>query len=94
LLDNQQTEAKRRFDVLSGLFDPSTFRHLDQVGIAPGWLVVEDADPALQPLICPDEVGPEQGLANQLRDGFRALIAGVRPGHLADGVVLGSQTTG
>jgi hypothetical protein len=26
LLDNQQTEAKRRFDALSALFDPSTFR--------------------------------------------------------------------
>jgi hypothetical protein len=37
LLDNQQTEAKRRFDALSALFDLSTFRHLDQVGIAPGW---------------------------------------------------------
>jgi hypothetical protein len=24
-----------------------------------GWLLVEDADPALQPLICPDEYGPE-----------------------------------
>jgi len=24
-----------------------------------GWRVVEDADPALQPLICPDEFGPE-----------------------------------
>ncbi len=36
LLDNQQTEAKRHFDALSALFDPSTFRHFDQVWIAPG----------------------------------------------------------
>lgn len=39
-----------------------------------GWLVVEDADPALQPLICPDEYGPAQHLANRLRQGFRALL--------------------
>jgi SAM-dependent methyltransferase len=41
-----------------------------------GWLVVEDADPALQPLICPDEFGPAQELANRLRRGFRTLLAG------------------
>ncbi len=39
-----------------------------------GWLLVEDADPALQPLICPDEHGPEQALANTLRRGFRELM--------------------
>ena len=40
-----------------------------------GRLLVEDADPALQPLICPDEYGPEQALANRLRSGFRTLLA-------------------
>ncbi|MGN6739747.1 methyltransferase domain-containing protein [Dyella sp.] len=40
-----------------------------------GWLVVEDADPALQPLSCIDESGPEQALANKIRQGFRALLA-------------------
>jgi SAM-dependent methyltransferase len=40
-----------------------------------GWLVLEDADPALQPLICPDEYGPDQRLANRLRQGFRTLMA-------------------
>ncbi|MEU6280572.1 methyltransferase domain-containing protein [Streptomyces sp. NPDC047028] len=40
-----------------------------------GWLLVEDADPALQPLTCPDEYGPEQRLANRLRQGFRSLLA-------------------
>ena len=39
-----------------------------------GWLLVEDADPALQPLGCPDASGPEQHLANTLRLGFRALM--------------------
>lgn len=39
-----------------------------------GWLVVEDADPALQPLLCPDEIGPEQELGNRLRHGFRSLL--------------------
>jgi SAM-dependent methyltransferase len=40
-----------------------------------GWLVVEDADPALQPLSCPDEAGPAKELANRLRHGFRTLLA-------------------
>jgi len=40
-----------------------------------GWLLVEDADPTLQPLTCPDEHGPAQQLANRLRNGFRALLA-------------------
>ncbi|MFF4368382.1 methyltransferase domain-containing protein [Streptomyces sp. NPDC001594] len=41
-----------------------------------GWLLLEDADPALQPLLCPEETGPEQRLANRLRAGFRTLMAG------------------
>jgi SAM-dependent methyltransferase len=52
-----------------------------------GWLVIEDADPALQPLICPDEYGPEQELANRLRRGFRSLMAG-RGAELAFGRTL------
>ncbi len=32
-----------------------------------GWVVLEDADPGLQPLLCPDEHGPAQELANRLR---------------------------
>jgi SAM-dependent methyltransferase len=49
----------------------------DLVGaVAPGgWLLVEEADPALQPLVCPDPVGPAEHLANRLKDGFRALMA-------------------
>jgi len=41
-----------------------------------GWLFLEDADPALQPLSCLEEIGPEQQLANRIRTGFRALMAG------------------
>lgn len=36
LLDNQQSEAGIRFGALSELFDPGTFRHIDQLGIAAG----------------------------------------------------------
>ncbi|MGW6396743.1 methyltransferase domain-containing protein [Streptomyces sp. NPDC055134] len=167
LLDNQQQEAGRRFDAFSTLFDPTTFRHIEGLGIGPGWrcwevgaggtsvvswlakkvgptgrvlatdidtswqtsaarspievrrhdvaadeppaegfdlvharlvlvhvpdreralksmlralrpggrLLVEDADPALQPLACPDEHGPAEELANRLRRGFRKLLA-------------------
>lgn len=52
-----------------------------------GWLLIEDADPALQPLICPDEYGPEQRLANRLRTGFRTLLAG-RAADMAYGRTL------
>jgi SAM-dependent methyltransferase len=52
-----------------------------------GWLLIEDADPALQPLICPDEYGPAQQLANRLRQGFRTLMAG-RRAELAFGRTL------
>jgi SAM-dependent methyltransferase len=52
-----------------------------------GWLLVEDADPALQPLICPDESGPAQQLANRLRQGFRTLMAS-RGAELAFGRTL------
>jgi SAM-dependent methyltransferase len=166
LLDNQQSEAGARFEALSTLFNPSTFRHMEALGLtegwrcwevgaggpsvptwlagqvnpgghvvatdidvswlageeqpyevhhhdvgtdAPpadgfdlvharlvlvhvprraealaamvaalrpgGWLLVEEADPALQPLVCPDEFGPEQRLANHLKVGFRSLMS-------------------
>ena len=167
LLDNRAQAAGTRLDALSALFDPSTFRHLEDLGIGAGWhcwevgaggvsvvrwmadhvggsgrvlatdidvswaagaagstvevrrhdvahdpppaesfdlvharlvlvhvvdrdvalgsmvralrpggwLVVEDADPALQPLSALDPTGPEEDLANRLRSGFRALMA-------------------
>jgi SAM-dependent methyltransferase len=179
LRDNQQSEAGIRFDALSELFDPVTFRHVDRLGIAAGmrcweagaggpsvpiglaervgpagtviatdidvswtrgiaggvievmrhdvaaepppsggfdlvharlvlvhvtdrtealrrmvqalrpggWLLLEDADPGLQPLLCPDESGPEQRLANRLRSGFRTLMA-ARGADLAYGRTL------
>lgn len=44
--------------------------------LAPGgWLLLEEADPMLQPLVCPDEFDAAQALANRLRHGFRSLLA-------------------
>jgi ubiquinone/menaquinone biosynthesis C-methylase UbiE len=40
-----------------------------------GWLVVEEADPALQPLLCLEETSPAEQLANRLKAGFRQLMA-------------------
>jgi SAM-dependent methyltransferase len=164
LLDNQQVEAGARFEALSRLFNPGTFRHIEALGLrsgwrcweigaggpsvpewlatkvgdgghvlatdldtdwlrqredfeiqrhdigvdpAPadgfdlvharlvlvhvrareqaiatmaaalrpgGWLLVEEADPELQPLACPDRHSPAQRLANRLKNGFRALM--------------------
>ncbi|MDL4817775.1 class I SAM-dependent methyltransferase [Actinomadura opuntiae] len=179
LLDNRRAEAGVRFQAISELFDPWTFRHLDDLGAGPGarcwevgaggpsvprWLgdragergrvlatdidvswtrpaaggavevrrhdivrdpppaetfdlvharlvllhladrdralrtmvdalrpggalLIEDADPALQPLACPDEHGPAERLANKLRYDFRALLAG-RGADLAYGRTL------
>ncbi len=178
LLDNEQSEAGERFVAMSELFDPVTFRHLEQVGIAPGWacwevgagapgvprwlaeqvgksgrvlatdldtswlpagdvgfevlqhevgvdpvpagefdliharlllvhlprraevlgslvqtlrpggwLVIEDADTQLQPLVCPDEYGPQQELANRVQTAIRSLLA-ARGADLAFGRTL------
>ena len=163
LLDNQQAEAGQRFDALSVLFNPTTFRHMDAIGVSPGWrvwevgaggasvptwiaertkgkvlatdidtswlesgagyevkqhdigtdpppgdlfdlvharlvlvhvtnradalatmiaalrpggwLLLEEADPGLQPLVCPDEYADEQRLANKLKLAFRSLMS-------------------
>ncbi len=40
-----------------------------------GVLFIEDADPELQPLACPDERGDDERLANSVRRGFRKLLA-------------------
>ncbi|WP_433179208.1 class I SAM-dependent methyltransferase [Actinoallomurus sp. CA-150999] len=197
LLDNRRAEAGVRFDALAELFDPWTFRHFDDIGVAPGWscwevgaggpsvprwlahrvgergrvlatdidvswlrdapggrpgrevgknrvgrpenspaveirahdvardeppaetfdlvharlvlvhlpdrdralrsmvdslrpggvLLIEDADPALQPLACPDEHDGPQRLANRIRAGFRRLLA-ARGADLAYGRTL------
>ena len=39
-----------------------------------GWLLLEDADTDLQPLVCLDESGPAQQRANRLRRAFRQLM--------------------
>lgn len=167
LLDNRAPEAEQRFDSLSALFNPGTFRHMERLGVAEGWrcwevgvggpsiptwladrvgptgrvlatdidirwaehaaeagvevlehdvahdepppggfdlvherlvlihlpdreqaldhmvaalrpggwVLVEDFDSTLQPNACPDEVGPEQHLANEMRAGLRELLS-------------------
>lgn len=40
-----------------------------------GWLLIEDADPALQPLAILEVRGPDDELANRLRGAFRAMLA-------------------
>lgn len=41
-----------------------------------GWLLLEEADPALQPLVCLEDSGAAEQLANRLKSGFRQLLAG------------------
>jgi SAM-dependent methyltransferase len=72
LLDNQQAEAGERFDLVHARLvlahvagRGQALRSMISVLRPGGWLLVEDADPALQPLICPDESGPAQQLANR-----------------------------
>ena len=40
-----------------------------------GRLVVEEADPPLQPLVCLEDRGPAEQRANRLKSGFRRLLA-------------------
>jgi SAM-dependent methyltransferase len=54
-----------------------------------GWLLVEDADPLLQPLACPDEHGPAAERANKLRVATWELIS--RRTDLAFGRTLPRQ---
>jgi hypothetical protein len=63
LLDNQQAQARTHSDALVSSLRPG------------GWLPVEEADPMMQPLVCPDESGPAQRLANKLKHDFRTLMA-------------------
>jgi hypothetical protein len=46
-----------------------------------GYLVVEEADPSLQPLTCLEDAGPAEHLANRLKTAFRQVTAerGVDP---------------
>jgi trans-aconitate methyltransferase len=41
LFDNAAAEAGQRFDALAALFNPTTFRHLEQLGLDRGWLCWE-----------------------------------------------------
>lgn len=41
LLDNASAEAPARFAALSAMFDPGTIRHLEDLGIGPGWHCLE-----------------------------------------------------
>jgi SAM-dependent methyltransferase len=60
-----------------------------------GWLLVEDADPALQPLSCLDPTGVEDEavLAERLRSGFRSLL-GAGGADLAFGRTLPRRLRG
>jgi SAM-dependent methyltransferase len=62
--------------VLEHLADPAVALSTLVGALRPGgWLLVESSDPKLQPLACPDEVGPRQVLANKLRNGFWDIFA-------------------
>jgi len=37
LFDNAAAEAGQRFDALAALFNPTTFRHLEELGLDQGW---------------------------------------------------------
>ena len=41
ILDNAGKETEHRFRALSSAFDPGTIRHLERLGVAPGWRCLE-----------------------------------------------------
>ncbi len=60
------THVRRRDDALQSMFE----------ALRPGgWMLIEDADPGLQPLSCVDPISPDEELANRIREGFRALMS-------------------
>src|ERR1039458_1520105 len=60
LLDNRQVEAGLRFDALSVLFNPSTFRHARTIGLTAGWSVWEGgAGSPSAPAYFAAQVGPK-----------------------------------
>ena len=62
--------------VLVHLRDRAAALHTMRAALRPGGrLLVEDADPALQPLACIDAAGPDETLANEIRAAFRMLLA-------------------
>jgi SAM-dependent methyltransferase len=59
LLDNRATHAEQRFAALSAQFDPVTFQHVTNLGIATGWRCWEvGAGGPLVPRWLADRVGP------------------------------------
>jgi SAM-dependent methyltransferase len=74
LLDKQRSQAERRFEALSDLFDATTFRHLEAVGTGPGWhcLEVGAGGPSV-PAWLSDRVGPTG----------RVLVTDIEPRWLA-----------
>jgi SAM-dependent methyltransferase len=81
LLDNAASEAGRRFDALSALYDPVTARHVDALGVGPGWRCWEvGAGGPSVPRLLAERVGPDgHVLATDLEVGWieRGVPAGV-----------------
>ncbi|MFD5569305.1 methyltransferase domain-containing protein [Streptomyces cadmiisoli] len=78
-----QEPPGERFDlvharlVLSHVPDPERALRSMVRALRPGGrLLVEETDLGLQPLVCPDECGPEEQLANRLRKGMGRLLVG------------------
>jgi SAM-dependent methyltransferase len=73
--------------VLEHLKDPAVALTTLVDALRPGgWLLVESADPGLQPLACPDGVGPSEALANKVRLSFWDILG--RRSHLTLGRTL------
>ncbi|MFE9408535.1 class I SAM-dependent methyltransferase [Streptomyces sp. NPDC006704] len=78
LLDNRRAEAGERFDALAELFDDSTFRHFDALGLGPGHHVWEVGAGGLSvPRGLAERVGPQgRVLASDLDT---AWLSGAEP---------------
>ena len=79
-MDNRQVEAGQRFDALSELFNPSTFRHLAALGLVPGWRVWEvgAGGPTLLSWLA-EQVGPDgQVLATDIDTAWDAHTLATR----------------
>ena len=93
LLDNEGEQAARRFDALSDVFDPVTFRHLEAVGVDKGWRCWEvGAGGPSVPSWLASSVGDDCVIASDIDVRWLGTHAGF--GVLEHDVVDGRSSTG
>jgi hypothetical protein len=83
LLDNSRREAPARFDALSGIYDRSTIRHLEDRGVSERWRCLEVVEEELR---SPMPILAEEISENPCCSGNREGLDGFAPSGMTVGV--------